>query len=430
MSQTVKNIKKLVKSVIKLEYRGNRIIPCVHIRLSSKEERYLHFRLPVSINRRKIYDVLYAKEAVQPNKLVCDNYMGKGYGCNPKYVVDKLLEKYPGKLDIVWIISKEEKRENFPEGVRLVPYGSKEAKREYATAKVWLSNYHKVSYIRRGMYRKHDQYFIQMWHGSLGIKKIENNVPLLADNDDWLTVAKESSEMTTHWISNSTFETEVYRQAFWGVKNVLEYGHPRNDILINGDAAVVEKVKKHFGIEGKKVVLYAPTFREDYRLDCYKIDYAGLKQAFERKFGGEWVFVVRLHPRVRQFSHQIMPSTDYVFDGTFYPDIQELILSADSMITDYSSCIFDFLLTRRPGFIFATDIADYNTERGFYYPLESTPFPVATDNDMLMENVRNMDMEKYNVRTDAFLQEKGCMEDGNASERVADLIMKLVDCWQ
>ena len=427
MSQVVSIIKKIVKNVIKLEYRDNRIIPCVHIRLSSKENRYLHFRLPVSINRRKLYDIRYAKETVQPDKVVCDNYMGKGYGCNPKYVVDKLLEKYPGKLDIVWIISQEEKKENFPENVRLVPYGSKEAKREYASAKVWLSNYHKVSYIRRGMYRKHDQFFIQMWHGSLGIKKIENNVPLLADNDDWLTVAKESSEMTTHWISNSTFETEIYKQAFWGVKNVLEYGHPRNDILINGDMAVVEKVKKLFGIEGKKVMLYAPTFREDYRMDCYRIDYARLKQELENRFGGEWIFVVRLHPRVRAYSSQILPAVNYIVDGTFYPDIQELILMADSMITDYSSCIFDFLLTRRPGFIFATDIEAYNTERGFYYSLESTPFPIATDNNILMENVRNFDVQEYTVRTEAFLQEKGCIEDGNASERVADLIMSLMN---
>lgn len=410
-------LRKFLKLFIQLKYKGDRVYPYFHV----------HFKLPFSFNRKNVFRMLYAWRKIEPRKVVFDNYMGKPFGCNCKYVVNKLLEKYPGMLDIVWMVSKKEMdAEGFPEGVRLVEYGSVKAKMEYASAKVWASNYHKVSYVRKGMFRKPGQYFIQMWHGSLGIKRIENNVPLLTDNDNWLIMAKESSEMTTHWISNSAFETDVYKQAFWGVENVLEYGHPRNDLLVNGDDAVVEKVKKHFGIEGKKVMFYAPTFREDYRLDCYRIDYAGLKQALEQKFGGEWVFVVRLHPRVREYSSVILPAEDYMFDATFYSDIQELILCADSMMTDYSSCIFDFLLTRRPGFIFATDIAEYNTERGFYYPLESTPFPVATSNEMLMKNVRNIDMEKYARQTEQFLQEKGCIEDGHASERVADLIMELI----
>ena len=422
-----KAIIKLLKNFFRLDYEGNRIIPCIHIKLSSDGKKCLHFRLPVWFNRKRLYS-RYTRREIQSNKIVCDNYMGKPYGCNPKYVVNKLLEKYADRVEIVWVVSpKEMAQGGFPENVRLVPYGTKAAKQEYATAKVWLSNYHKVSYVKRGMYRRPGQYFIQMWHGSLGIKKIENNVSLLTENDNWLGMAKESSEMTTHWISNSSFETDIYKQAFWGVENILEYGHPRNDLLINGDDAVVQKVKKHFGIEGKKVMFYAPTFREDYRLDCYRIDFASLKQELEQKFGGEWVFVVRLHPRVREFSSQILPNEAYIVDGTFYPDIQELILTADSMITDYSSCIFDFLLTRRPGFIFATDIAEYNTERGFYYPLESTPFPVATSNEALLKHVRNIDLETYAEQSERFLQEKGCIEDGKASERVADLIMELLD---
>lgn len=419
----IDKIRKFLKKFIQVKYDGEHVLPYIHIKLP-----VIHFRLPFSFNRKKVYKVLYAVKKTRPNKVVFDNYMGKPFGCNCKYVVNKLLDKYPDQLDIVWVVSKgDRKKENFPKDIRLVKYGSSEARSEYATAKVWVSNYHKVSYTRRGMYRKPDQFFIQMWHGSLGIKKIENNVPILTENANWLTLAKESSEMTTHWISNSSFETDVYKQAFWGVENVLEYGHPRNDILINGDPDVVEKVKAHFGIEGKKIMFYAPTFREDYRLDCYQIDYERLKTELEEKFGGEWVFVVRLHPRVRKYSKKLLPDAEYIFDGTFYPDIQELILCADSMITDYSSCIFDFLLTRRPGFIFATDIEEYNTERGFYYPLESTPFPVATDNEMLMKNVCNIDLDQYAVKTEQFLREKGCTEDGKASERVADLIMELVN---
>lgn len=277
-------LKRLLKKFLQLEYDGSKVIPHVHFKLPFSRNRTIHFRLPISFNRKASYKMRYAKKPVQRNKVVFDNYMGRPFGCNCKYVVNKLLEKYPGQLDIVWTVTKQEKdARGFPEGIRLVEYGSTKAKGEYASAKVWVSNYHKVSYVRKGMYRKPDQYFIQMWHGSLGIKKIENNVSLLTDNSNWLIMAKESSEMTTHWISNSAFETDVYKQAFWGVGNVLEYGHPRNDILVNGAPEVVEKVKRHYGIEGKKVMFYAPTFREDYRLDCYQIDYEQLKQTLDRK---------------------------------------------------------------------------------------------------------------------------------------------------
>ena len=415
-------IKKFLKKFLQLKYEGDKVKLCVHFQIK------VHFPLPIHFNRKQVFRWLYAKKEIQPNKIVCDNYMGKPYGCNSKYVVDKLLEKYPGKLDIVWTVTKKEMAsDSFPEGVRLVEYGSVNAKKEYATAKVWLTNYHKVAYAKKGMYRKPGQYYIQMWHGSLGIKKIENNVSCLTENSNWLTLAKESSEMTTHWISNSDFETEIYKTAFWGAENILPYGHPRNDILINGDPDTVRKVKEFYGIQDKKIMFYAPTFREDYRLDCYRIDYTALKAALEQTFGGEWVFLVRLHPRVCKESASLLPRQPYVIDATFYPDIQELLLSADCMITDYSSCIFDFLLTGRPGFIFATDIDAYNTERGFYYSLESTPFPIATDNDQLLKNVRTFDYTAYALHTEQFLQARGCIEDGKASDRVADLIIDLVE---
>ena len=78
-----------------------------------------------------------------------------------------------------------------------------------------------------------------------------------------------------------------------------------------------------------------------------------------------------------------------------------------------------------PGFIFATDIEEYNTERGFYYPLESTPFPIARDNDELVRAVEQFDEAGYKDDVERFLAEKGCIEDGHAAERVADKIAEL-----
>ena len=84
------------------------------------------------------------------------------------------------------------------------------------------------------------------------------------------------------------------------------------------------------------------------------------------------------------------------------------------------------MLSRKPAFVFATDIKDFNNDRGFYYPLEATPFPIAVNNKELVENVLKFDDEKYQKDITNFLEGKGCMEDGHASERVVDLIEQIM----
>ena len=124
-------------------------------------------------------------------------------------------------------------------------------------------------------------------------------------------------------------------------------------------------------------------------------------------------------------SSEIIPSVAGIVDATQYVDMQELLAASDCLITDYSSCAFDFMLTRRPVFLFATDVQQYDMERGFYYPLEATPFPVAHNSEELMRRIDEFDMDVYAARIEAFLQGKGCMEDGHASERVVKLIEQI-----
>ena len=125
---------------------------------------------------------------------------------------------------------------------------------------------------------------------------------------------------------------------------------------------------------------------------------------------------------VKKGSTTLTETTDYIVDGTYYPDIQELLVSADIVVTDYSSCIFDFMLSRKPGFIYASDIKDFDEMRGFYYPLTSTPFPVSENNEQLQKNISEFDYESYKQKVEDFLKEKGCIEDGHASERVVEFI--------
>ena len=102
------------------------------------------------------------------------------------------------------------------------------------------------------------------------------------------------------------------------------------------------------------------------------------------------------------------------------------MLVVDVGVTDYSSWAYDFILTRKPLFIYATDINDYENERGFYFSLESTPFPLAKNNYELIENVRLFDFEKYTNEVNSFLIEKGCIEDGHASEKIVEKLKELM----
>ena len=116
-----------------------------------------------------------------------------------------------------------------------------------------------------------------------------------------------------------------------------------------------------------------------------------------------------------------MPSKN-VIDCSSYPDIQELLVSAECAITDYSSCIFDYLLTYNPAFIYARDLDEFDEERGFYYPFSTTPLSVARNNDELVANIFAFDVDSYRQKVKNFIESKGCIDDGNSSKRVVELI--------
>ena len=158
-------------------------------------------------------------------------------------------------------------------------------------------------------------------------------------------------------------------------------------------------------------------------MDCFDLDYINLLNKYEKLTSQKYVLLVRKHPET-EFIKNI--DNKKIIDVSRYPDMQELLVCADVLISDYSSCMFDFMLSRKPCFIYATDIEEYNNERGFYYPLETTPFPIATNNEELINNIKNFDYEKYKIKVEEFLKEKGCIEDGHASERVVELIKKIM----
>ena len=268
---------------------------------------------------------------------------------------------------------------------------------------------------------------IQTWHGSLGIKRFDKGVN---SGKAWVKAAELSSKLTDFCISNSTFEDCVLKDSFWNKSKIITVGHPRNDVFFLDEShkdKLRKKVINKLKIKGNyKYVLYAPTFRDAKNFDCYDLNYEELIKRLQIKYGGNWKVLVRFHPTVRELSTGKLKTNKNIIDVTKYTDIQELMVLCDIAITDYSSWIYDFVLSRKPGFIFATDMELYNNERGFYYPLETTPFPIATNNDELMENILAFDDSIYQIRIDKFLIDKGCVEDGKASYRVVEKIKDII----
>ena len=369
--------------------------------------------------------LLSSKTKTTNNKIIFMTSQRK-YMCNPKYIAEEIrAQKLP--YDLVWVTVKDIDPQ-LPEDIRRVVKNSYQFYKEAASAKIWIDN--SINFFFQNTPKKRDQVLISTWHGSLGFKRIGKE-----DNKDlkWLKKAERCNKETNYCISNSTFESNIYRDTFWQEPEILEFGHPRNDILLTKNKDKIKYIKNkvydYYNIPyDYKIALYAPTFRDSHNIDCYNIDYQRLIVVLEEKFGGKWKVLARHHFVLRndKKAKESIDGIEGVIQSSDYVDMQELMLAVDIGITDYSSWLCDFVLTRKPGFIFATDIAEYNTERGLYYPLETTPFPIATNNDELMKNVLDFDINKYKSKIEEFLIDKGCIEDGNASKRVVEKIKEIM----
>ena len=169
-----------------------------------------------------------------------------------------------------------------------------------------------------------------------------------------------------------------------------------------------EKVYKDLGISlDKKIVLYLPTFRDDHRTSNFNLDILSVLETVNKKFNEDYIAAIRLHPSTKKQVGKLFDfGNENIVDAISYPDIQELLVASDIIITDYSSGILDAMLEYKKCFIFATDLELYQKERGFYFPLSDTPFSVAENNEELIENIKIFDENEYLNKVETYLKEK------------------------
>lgn len=359
---------------------------------------------------------LFGLLPIQKNKAVFSSFYGRGYSDNPKAICDALQKRQEG-LDLVWLV-KEGQEQTLPAGVRAVRYDSVQRIRELATADCWVDN------CRKGAPRKRrGQFYLQTWHG-LALKRIEKDAADKLDSA-YAPYAMRDSKQIDAIISNCAHMTRVYQNGFWYDGEVKEFGSPRNDMLFLPAQPFREKVLQTLQLpQTQKLVLYGPTFRADHSIEAYRLEADGLRTALADRFGGDWTLLVRLHPAVEELSAQVFSyDGNTVVNATAYPDIMELLAASDCVITDYSSLMFDFALTKRPCFQFATDLEQYAKDRNFYFPITELPFPCAQSNQELVENIRSYSPLAQQESWERFNRDFGLMEDGKAAERCTDLLI-------
>lgn len=359
---------------------------------------------------------------IKQNKIVFCNFNGNGFGESPKYIAQELINQGM-KYDLVWIVRKELMNYcQLPLDIRPAIKGSIKSFFELATAKIWIYSSRQPNYIKK----RKNQYYIQTWHGAPALKKIEKDAEASLD-PIYIYNAKKDSQKIDLFLSNSKYFTNLVKRSFWYNGDILECGFPKNDALLTADRHLRSKVNKKFDIKSNaRIVLYAPTFRSNKNMENYNIDIDKCLVSLSLRFGGDWIFMVRLHPNEQDHPFQIL-NNKKIINASLYDDTQELLSVADVVITDYSSLMFDFALTKRPVFLYTPDINEYMKERNFYFDLHDLPFPIAKCNDSLFNNIQKFEEQEYLLKIDSFLKNIGCLENGNASEIVVDRIIKIIE---
>lgn len=357
-------------------------------------------------------------------KIVFTNFKGNGYGDNPKYICEEIIRrKLP--VDIVWLVSRKKlnDKKRFPKNVRLVTYGTARAFYEIYTAKVFVKNVRDYSTL----IKRNGQLFIQTWHGAIGIKKSGADIIEAVRTEEWLDRVKKESNINDIILSNSPVYTQILKSSYLFNQEyegqILEIGHPRNDVFFKPVGKYRAKIEKKYpALKGKHIALYAPTYREDNVAFTGDIDFEKLVQQLEDKFGGEWIIMVRYHPRCFQTATKVVLPKEFTVNATWHDDMQELLAISDLGITDYSSWIYDFMLSGKPGFLHAPDSNTYEKTRGLYFQLNETPFPVSQSSEELLSNIQNFDPTKYKENLTNFIKDKKIKENGRSSSNIVDRI--------
>lgn len=342
------------------------------------------------------------------------------YSDSPRVLSERLAVVAPA-VKHYWITSGQSR---FPSDVIQVPRHRLRHFAALATCDLLITN----DIVTRHFVKGPRVTYLQAWHGSpIKVVGLDETAPRYRNASAHLRRMQRDVAKWDYLLSNSAVFTKVLRGAFGYSGRVLEVGYPRNDILTNDDGSQRDRARASLGIRADQTcVLYAPTWRDDAHdadgrltqtplLDWQRLD-AGLPDSM--------VVLNRAHqhvtpdPTVRELRR--------VVDVSNHDDVAALILASDALVSDYSSIVHDYAITRRPIILYAPDLERYrDSVRALYFDYESwAPGPIASTTDELVDALRSLTEigSTYSRTLDSFIETYCTFDDGRSSERVVSIL--------
>ena len=302
-----------------------------------------------------------------------------------------------------------------------------------STAAVWVDNSRKQLECRK----RPGQFYLQTWHASIAIKPIG-----LQRGASFTKIARmvkgHDSRLIDLLVTNSKWVEDHAALGMLYSGKMLRTGSARVDTLINNRDELRKNFRQKYGMDkDTKIVMYAPTFRRGSQdtnrnpeLQNKMPDFAALIKALEKRFGGSWTVVLRIHPQltVRHISASLPEEVENnVIDASKEDDMCETLGAADVLITDYSVMTVDAAYIKIPVFLYVYDLRDYINDRGeLMWNLHTLPFPFAENMEALVHSIEVFDNEKYYEDVAGLFNELEVKEDGNASKRIVDVIENII----
>jgi len=391
----------------------------IKLRRSKYIERLLQFIFLVA-----------TKLPVRKKTIVFESFLGKQFSDNPKALYEYIKKHYPD-YTLYWSFDRQYRKNFEGKNLNSLPRFGIKWIFVMARANYWITN----SRLPLWLPKSKNTIYVQTWHGTplkkLGLDMDEVHMPG-TDTESYKSDFKTEASKWNYLISPNAYSTQIFKRAFDFRKTVIESGYPRNDILYthNNEQSILEiKAKLNIPLD-KKVILYAPTWRDDdyYRVGQYKFTLQLDLNKLQNKLGDDYVVLLRMHYLVAE-KLELSGHEDFVYDFSTYNDINELYLVSDLLITDYSSVFFDYANLKRPTIFYVYDLDDYRDRlRGFYFDLEAkAPGPLVKTTDEVISVVKRAEQHDFipAKKVGLFYDEFCYLDDGQASKRVAEKLFKI-----
>lgn len=368
----------------------------------------------IKMELRRILTRIYSKKPIQ-RKVIFNSFGGKQYSADPRAISEKLHELYP-EYEIVWVIWPRYRDNNLiPKYVRIID-GRWEFVKELPTAIAYIT----TNPLERDIVKKEGQFFVQTWHGDRGFKRCLYEAWGYREG---VKVDIYDNVLTDLCIAASDYGEDVYHKAFKYNGKILKIGMPRNDRLLNCSKKEINEIKNKIGISPqKKILTYAPTF-SDTKNGIQQVT-INIQQTLEilNRDKEEWICILRSHSASMGIE---VYNTNNILNLSNYPDMTDILLISDMLITDFSSCAGDFILRKKPVILALFDEFGYKEiQKSFRIDIEETGFFIARNQKELNNIISNNTEEEFALNCENILKYYKTIETGNSAKVICDEINK------